>query len=106
MTQLSHQEIDWRLWLRESNTLTSSIYRPREGDSAFLMFTEHAFWTRPLLGTLNLGYALATTSAGLITAPTDDGVLLKEGLFGMLFSIPELGLWNIRKGTFNEMSPE
>jgi hypothetical protein len=32
--------------------------------------------------------------------------LLKEGLFGMLFSIPELGLWNIRKGTFNEMSPE
>jgi hypothetical protein len=106
MTQLSHQEIDWRLWLRESNTLTSSIYRPREGDSAFLMFTEHAFWTRPLLGTLNLGYALATTSAGLITAPTDDGLLLKEGLFGMLFSIPELGLWNIRKGTFNEMSPE
>jgi hypothetical protein len=106
LTQLNHEESDWKVWAREGNTLTSTIYRPRLGDSAFLMFTEHAFWTRPLLGTLNFGYALATTSAGLITAPTDQASLLKEGLFGMLFSIPELGLWNIRKGTFNEMSPD
>ena len=106
LAQLILKESDWKIWARESNTLTSTIYRPRGGDSAFLMFTEHAFWTRPLLGTLNLGYALATTSAGLLTAPVDQASLLKEGLFGMLFSIPELGLWNIRKGTFNEMSPE
>ena len=105
LAQLSLDESDWQVWARESNTLTSSIYQPRVGDSAFLMFTEHAFWTRPLLGTLNLGYALATTSAGLLTAPTDQASMLKEGLFGMLFSVPELGLWNIRKGTFNEMSP-
>ncbi len=104
LTQLTRQDTDWVAIARESNTLTSDIYRPLSGDSAFLMFTENAFWTRPLLGTLNFGYGLAATAAGLFTAPVDEGLLLKEGLFGLLFSVPELGFWNIRKGSFNEMS--
>lgn len=106
LAQLSQEGGSWKVWARESNTLTSEIYRPRMGDSAFLMFTEQAFWTRPLLGSLNFSYALATASVGLFTAPTDGASLLTEGLFGMMFSVPEIGLWNIRKGTFNEMSPE
>ena len=106
LAELNSDGGDWTVLTRESNTLTSSIYRPRAGDSAFLMFTEHAFWSRPLLGALNLGYAMAASSVGLFTAPADEGALIKEGLFGVLFSIPELGLWNIRKGSFSEMYPE
>jgi hypothetical protein len=39
--------------LRESNTLTSSIYRRAKDDSIFLFFTDGAAATRPLLGALN-----------------------------------------------------
>lgn len=106
LAELNTDGGDWAVLTRESNTLTSNIYRPRVGDSAFLMFTEHAFWSRPLLGALNLGYAMAASSVGLFTAPADEGALIREGLFGVLFSIPELGLWNIRKGSFSEMFPE
>ena len=106
LAELSAGGSDWGVLARESNTLTSNIYRPRAGDSAFLIFTEHAFWSRPLLGALNLGYAMAASSVGLFTAPADEGALIKEGLFGVLFSMPELGLWNIRKGSFSEMYSE
>ncbi len=105
LARLSHNGEDWAVLARESNALTSSVYQARAGDSAFLMFTEQGFWTRPLFGAINLGYGLGATATGVLTAPADQGSLLKEGLHGMLFSLPELAFWNIRKGSFNEMSP-
>lgn len=105
LARLRRNGEDWAVLLRESNTLTSTVYQPRVGDSAFLMFTEQGFWTRPLFGALNLGYGLGAAVAGVITAPVDAGELLREGLNGMLFSLPELAFWNIRKGSFSEMTP-
>lgn len=104
LARLRREGEGWAVPLRESNTLTSTVYQPRAGDSAFLMFTEHGFWTRPLFGALNLGYGLGAAAAGVVTAPADAGELLREGLNGMLFSLPELAFWNIRKGSFSELN--
>lgn len=96
---------DWVSAALEANTLTSSLYRPREGDSAFLLFTEHDLWTRPLFGVINLGYAAGATSVGVFTSPLDGGSGLLDGLYGMLFSLPEIGFWNIRKGSYSQINP-
>jgi len=96
---------DWISAALEANTLTSTLYRPREGDSAFLLFTEHDLWTRPLFGLINLGYAAGATSVGAFTSPVDGGSGLLEGLYGMLFSLPEIGFWNIRKGSYSQINP-
>lgn len=106
LDELSDHGEDWWAMIREGNTLSSSIYQYRSGDTAFLFFTEHAFWSRPVLGALNLGYAVTASAAGLISAPFDEGDLLLDGLKGGLFSLPELALWNIRKGSFEEMIPQ
>ena len=95
---------DWLARLRESNTLTARHYQPREGDSAFLLFTEDAGWARPVLGSVNLAYALGATTGGVVTAPFDRGSKLSDGLRGILFSLPELAGWNIRKGSYDEMT--
>jgi hypothetical protein len=95
---------DWLGRLRESNTLTARHYQPREGDSAFLLFTEDAGWARPVLGSVNLAYALGATTGGVVTAPFDRGSKLADGLRGILFSLPELAGWNIRKGSYDEMT--
>lgn len=95
---------DWLARLRENNTLTARHYQPREGDSAFLLFTEDAGWARPVLGGVNLAYALGATTGGVVTAPFDRGSKLADGLRGILFSLPELAGWNIRKGSYDEMT--
>ena len=95
---------DWLARLRESNTLTARHYQPREGDSAFLLFTEDAGWARPFLGSVNLAYALGATTGGVVTAPFDRGSKLADGLRGILFSLPELAGWSIRKGSYDEMT--
>lgn len=91
---------DWPVFAAESTTLTSSFYRPKPGDTLFLLFTEQVFWTRPLYGTVNLAYGLAGAALGLVAVPFDRGELLREGLRGALFSLPELAFANIRKGSF------
>lgn len=96
---------DWLTAIRESMTLSSSVYESRAGDSAFLFFTERQPpWARPLLGSLNLGYALGVSAFGTLSAPFDQGLRLAEGLRGALFSLPELAGWNIRKGSFDELT--
>ena len=59
-----------------------------------------AVWSRPLLGTLNLGYGLLQTGLGILTAPFDRAERLRRGLRGSLYSLPELAFFNIRKGSF------
>ncbi len=92
------------VWLRESNTLTSTLYTPSWAeDSVFLFFTDDAVAPRPLLGALNLLYATAHAAGGLLLAPVDRGKLLTQSLRGMLYSLPEIAFFNIRKGSFRDV---
>jgi hypothetical protein len=89
--------------LRESNTLTATAYRRNPDDSLFLFFTDGALAARPFLGAVNLGLGLGATAAGLATLPFDAGHLLSAGARGALFSLPELGFVNIRKGSYDHL---
>lgn len=100
LARFSEQQDPLWIYLAESNTATSSLYRRRSGDTLFLMFTEEMPWLRPIFGTANLGYGLAQAGAGFVTAPFDRGERLAEGIRGALFSLPELAFFNIRKGSF------
>jgi hypothetical protein len=88
-----------RVYLRESNTLTSTLYRRNPSDSAFLFFTDDMIAIRPLLGAVNIVAGLGVSAAGLFALPIDGGDLLRAGLRGVLFSLPELAFFNIRKGS-------
>jgi hypothetical protein len=91
--------------LRESNVVTSTLYRAQPRDSIFLFFTDDVAPVRPLLGAVNLATGLAASAAGLALLPVDGGDLLWSGLRGALFSLPELVFQNIRKGTFDLPEP-
>jgi hypothetical protein len=89
-----------RVYLRESNTLSSTLYRRNPADSAFLFFTDDVVPPiRPLLGAVNIVAGLGVSAAGLFALPVDGGDLLRTGLKGVLFSLPELVFFNIRKGS-------
>lgn len=89
-----------RVYLRESNTLSSTLYRRNPADSAFLFFTDDVVPPiRPLLGAVNIVAGLGVSAAGLFALPVDGGDLLRAGLKGVLFSLPELAFFNIRKGS-------
>ena len=92
------------VYLREFNTLSSSVYKPLPGDSPFLFFTDDVVWPRPLYGAANTVYTGLFSALGLLTLPLDQGALAQKGLRGMLFSFPELFFFNIRKGSFNYVS--
>jgi hypothetical protein len=92
--------------LREATTLGSSIYTPRRRDGAFLLFTDDLVWPRPLLGALNLGYALGRGAVGLAAAPFDRAARARAAFSGVLFSVPELVFLNFRKGSFEYVEPE
>jgi hypothetical protein len=88
------------VFLRESNTITSTLYWRNARDSVFLFFTDDVVVTRPVFGAANLVAGVAASAVGLATAPFDRGTLLRAGLKGALFSLPELFFQNIRKGSF------
>ncbi|MGH3055939.1 MAG: hypothetical protein ACRDL7_13275, partial [Gaiellaceae bacterium] len=88
------------VYLRESNTVTSTVYGPNPRDSFFVFFTD-AVPTRPLLGSLNLAAGLGASAVGLALAPFDGGRVFLSGVEGALFSLPELAFVNLRKGTFD-----
>jgi hypothetical protein len=88
------------VFLRESNTLTSTVYGPNPRDSFFLFFTD-ALPMRPLLGSANLIAGLGASAVGLALLPLDGGRVFLSGVKGALFSLPELGFVHLRKGTFD-----
>jgi hypothetical protein len=90
--------------LRESNTLTSTIYRRSRDDSTFLFFTDDAPLLRPLLGAANLTVGLGASLLGIAEAPLDRGEALQAGLRGVLWSLPELVFVNVRKGSFDHVA--
>lgn len=93
------------LW-RESNTLTSTVYQRSDQDSFFIFFTDGSAWLRPAQGLVNLTAALGASVVGTVQWPFDGGTHLKAGLRGALFSLPELGFQNIRKGSNTWIAPE
>jgi hypothetical protein len=104
--QLRVQEDPAWVALRESNTLTSTLYTPGGGDSLFVFFTDDGAALRPLLGAFNLTAALVGAGVGLLRLPFDGGRTLDAALRGAFFSLPELAFQNIRKGTFEWIPPE
>ncbi len=88
--------------LRESMTLSSTLYQPHASDGEFLLFTDDVVLTRPLCGVINLAYATGQGIVGVFTAAFDDGRRLRGALHGAIFSLPELVFGNVRKGTYLE----
>ncbi len=88
------------VYLREANTLTSTIYRRNAADSIFLFFTDDVFAPRPVYGALNLLAGIGAAFAGIPMLPFDGGRLFSAGARGALWSLPELAFANVRKGSF------
>jgi len=99
MEQVSRD--DAVVYLRECNTLTSTLYKDIDGDTPFLFFTDDVTWIRPIYGALNAVYGMLAAGAGVFSMPMDGGGLISRGLKGALYSLPELVFCNIRKGSFN-----
>lgn len=89
---------------RETTTLTSQIYRRRDADGSFLLWSDGATLARPLQGAVNLGFAVADAALGVVTAPFDRGRRIARAGRGALFSLPELAFVSIRKGSFDAAS--
>ncbi|MEN8189732.1 MAG: hypothetical protein ABFS19_07785 [Thermodesulfobacteriota bacterium] len=94
------------IWFRESNTLSSTLYSPWKEDGYFLFFTDDKVASRPVLGLINLVYGLLQTAAGVVMAPFDFGDRFGRALDGVIFSLPELFFFNIRKGSFQIIDDE
>jgi hypothetical protein len=101
LEKLYEVEGDLLVWLRESNTLTATLYESRSKDTPFLFFTDDALLLRPLQGVLNVGYAALHGAAGLVTFPFDGGDRLHQAARGIFYSLPELAFGNIRKGSYS-----
>lgn len=103
-----YQSVDtpFLVYLRESNTLTSSLYSKYGEEKGFLLFSDDIFWLRPFYGALNLGYSAIYTGAGIFKLPFDSGDMVLEGLTGFTFSVPEIFFINIRKGSFSVIVDE
>lgn len=91
------------VFLRESNVISSTLYRRNPGDSFFIFFTDDAVLTRPLFGAVNSVAGLGRSLLGLFLAPFDGGRVLSSGAKGVLFSLPELLFFNIRKGSYRNL---
>jgi len=91
-------ENDLGVYLRESNTLTSTIYRRNDLEPFFLFFTEDALPLRPVYGILNFTTGIGEMLLGVLRAPWDRGRMFTSGLKGAAYSLPELLFVNLRKG--------
>jgi hypothetical protein len=105
LAELYRRKPELFVYLKECNTLTSSLYRAGGQDDAFLFYTDEAVPLRPLYGAVNLAWALPRAAFGLLSWPFDHGRELKRGLYGTLFSLPELFFINLRKGSFILVPP-
>lgn len=106
LARLEAEDASFAQRVAESMTLTSSIYRPRLRDGAFLFFTDDLFWRRPLLGLANLGFAAGNGVVGLAALPLDGGERALAAGSGLWYSVPELFFFNIRKGSFDWVPAE
>ena len=99
IAEMMEHETPLMVFFRESNTLSSTVYRPGPGDSSFLFFTEDTILLRPLFGAFNLVTGLGESLLGFVTMPAEGSDRFLSGVKGMLFSFPELVFVNLRKGS-------
>jgi hypothetical protein len=99
LAEMKAHEATLKVFLRESNTITSTVYRPGPGDSAFLFFTDDNVPLRPLFGVFNLLVGLGQGLVGVVTMPVEGPDRFLSGTKGVLFSLPELVFINLRKGS-------
>lgn len=100
LEDLYNTENDLLVWLRESNTLSSTLYQARSRDTPFFFFTDDALLLRPLLGLVNVAYGAGHTLFGVVEMPFDGGSHLQQSLRGIFYSLPEMAFGNIRKGSY------
>jgi hypothetical protein len=98
LARLAERRNPFMVYLRESNTLTSTIQPAGLTGEPFLFFTEDAVAPRPLLGLVNLGVGAGASVVGIVTLPFDRGRRLVAGIQAALFSLPEMAFVNLRKG--------
>jgi len=101
MSEMYDRENRARVYLRESNTLTSSVYRSNPRDSFFVFFTDDLIWPRPIYGAVNLLAGLGQATLGLLQLPFSGPGELVAGAKGAFFSLPELFFVNLRKGSLD-----
>jgi len=99
LAEMKKHESSLLVFLRESNTITSTIYHRPPNDSPFLFFTDDTFLLRPIFGAFNLLVGVGESLLGLVTLPVEGSSRLYLGAKGILFSLPELFFVNLRKGT-------
>lgn len=99
LEEMKKHESSLLVFLRESNTLTSTIYQHPPHDSPFLFFTDDTLLLRPVFGLFNLLTGFGQTLLGLAALPVEGSNRLSLGVKGMLFSLPELAFVNLRKGS-------
>lgn len=87
------------VYLRESNTLTSTLYRRTGEEPLFVFFTDDALVFRPVYGAANVAVGLGQALVGLARVPQDRGRTLWSGVRAVASSLPELVFVNLRKGT-------
>lgn len=87
-------------YIRESNTLTSTVYPWNPDDGFFLFFTDDEILSRPLFGAFNAVAGIGQMLVGGLISPVSGGDVFIGGLKGMLLSLPELAFFNIRKGSY------
>lgn len=99
------QEFAPLVYARESNVLSSSLYSYHSDDTLFVFFTDDTLLFRPLFGAVNSIAGFGQSLVGLLRWPFDDGQMLATGMRGVLMSLPELALINMRKGSYKFLSP-
>jgi len=100
LNEFYREENDLLVYLRENNTLSSTLYNHNADDSFFIFFTDNELLLRPLFGAFNTLAGLGQSMLGLFTWPFDSGKMLSSGSSGVLMSVPELLFINMRKGSF------
>ncbi len=90
--------------LRESNTITSTLYAYNPDDAFFVFFTDNTLVLRPLFGVFNTMAGIGQSVAGVFSWPFDSGRNLEAGATGILMSLPELFFFNMRKGSYKYLS--
>lgn len=100
LNQFYSEENDLLVYLRENNTLSSTLYNHHADDSFFIFFTDNELLLRPFFGAVNTLAGLGQSMLGLFTWPFDSGKMLSSGSSGVLMSVPELLFVNMRKGSF------
>jgi len=100
LNEFQTKENDLMVYLRENNTLSSTLYNHNPDDSFFIFFTDSELLLRPIFGAFNTLAGLGQSILGLFTWPFDSGNMLSSGSSGVLMSVPELLFINMRKGSF------